>query len=228
MTRRELFLGASMLALVPLAAQANTTLTYSPGLPEARLAAGETVLIDVSAPWCGTCRAQGRAIDDLRAMNPPMMRPSPSSAWIGTPTAGRLRPKPRGAAAIHPDPDAGQRHPRHDRRRYADRQHPEPNGSGAGLGRPPRGDDRYVVDGPRGVGAGNGLDLQGHGVARLIEPDPHGIGARRAAPCDHRIRSVERGGAFYDALAVDADREPVRPVIIGKVQVERDTHLRRI
>jgi thioredoxin 1 len=69
MTRREMFLGASMLALVPLAAQANTTLTYSPGLPEARLAAGETVLIDVSAPWCSTCRAQGRAIDDLRAMN---------------------------------------------------------------------------------------------------------------------------------------------------------------
>jgi hypothetical protein len=26
-------------------------------------------------------------------------------------------------------------------------------------------------------------------------------------------------------LAVDADREPVTPVIIGKVQVERDTHL---
>jgi thioredoxin 1 len=70
MTRRELFLGASMLVLVPLAAQAQEMLTYTPGLPQERLAAGETVFIDVSAPWCSTCRAQGRAIDDLRAMNP--------------------------------------------------------------------------------------------------------------------------------------------------------------
>lgn len=70
MTRRELLLGASMLALVPFAARAQDMLTYSPGLPQERLAAGETVFIDVSAPWCGTCRAQGRAIDDLRAMNP--------------------------------------------------------------------------------------------------------------------------------------------------------------
>ena len=54
MTRRELLLGASMLALVPLAAQAQEMLTYSPGLPQERLAAGETVFIDVSAPWCGT------------------------------------------------------------------------------------------------------------------------------------------------------------------------------
>jgi cytochrome c biogenesis protein CcdA len=44
MTRRELFLGASMLALVPLAAQAQEMLTYTPGLPQERLAAGETVL----------------------------------------------------------------------------------------------------------------------------------------------------------------------------------------
>ncbi len=69
MTRRELFLGASMLALVPFTAQAQGMLTYSPGLAQERLAAGETVLIDVSAPWCSTCRAQGRAIDELRASN---------------------------------------------------------------------------------------------------------------------------------------------------------------
>lgn len=69
MTRRELFLGASMLALVPLSARAGEYLVYTPGLPEERLAAGETVLIDVFAPWCGTCRSQGRAMDDLRASN---------------------------------------------------------------------------------------------------------------------------------------------------------------
>ena len=70
MTRRELFLGASMLALVPFAAQAAQYLEYQPGLPQQRLAAGETVLIDVYAPWCGTCRAQSRAMENLRAANP--------------------------------------------------------------------------------------------------------------------------------------------------------------
>jgi thioredoxin 1 len=70
MTRRELFLGASALALMPLAARAADLIEYAPGLPEARLAAGETVLLDVYAPWCGTCRAQGRAIEELRAANP--------------------------------------------------------------------------------------------------------------------------------------------------------------
>ena len=70
MTRREVFLGASMLALVPMTARAAEILTYSPGLPQERLAAGETVLLDVFAPWCGTCRAQSRAMEDLRAANP--------------------------------------------------------------------------------------------------------------------------------------------------------------
>jgi thioredoxin-like negative regulator of GroEL len=69
MTRRELFIGASVLALLPQAASAQEMLEYSPGLPDERMAAGETVLIAVSAPWCGTCRAQGRAIDDLRSAN---------------------------------------------------------------------------------------------------------------------------------------------------------------
>jgi thiol-disulfide isomerase/thioredoxin len=70
MTRRELFFGATALALVPMTARAAGMLDYAPGLPQERLAAGETVLLDVSAPWCGTCRAQGRAIEALRAANP--------------------------------------------------------------------------------------------------------------------------------------------------------------
>lgn len=69
MTRREFFIGASALLLAPSAAHAAGMLDYVPGLPEARLAAGETVFLDVSAPWCGTCRAQGRAIEALRAEN---------------------------------------------------------------------------------------------------------------------------------------------------------------
>jgi thiol-disulfide isomerase/thioredoxin len=74
MTRRDFFIGASALALAPLMwtgpARAADMLPYSPGLPEARLAAGETVFLDVYAPWCGTCRAQSRAIEALRAANP--------------------------------------------------------------------------------------------------------------------------------------------------------------
>jgi thioredoxin-like negative regulator of GroEL len=69
MTRRELFIGASALALLPLAASASDMLSYTPGLPEDRMAAVETILITVSAPWCGTCRAQARAIDALRSEN---------------------------------------------------------------------------------------------------------------------------------------------------------------
>jgi thiol-disulfide isomerase/thioredoxin len=69
MTRRELFIGASALAILPLSARASDMLTYAPGLPEERMAAGETVLLDVFAPWCGTCRAQERAMEDLRAAN---------------------------------------------------------------------------------------------------------------------------------------------------------------
>ena len=69
MTRRELFIGASALALLPTIAAAQDMLTYAPGLPQQRMERGETVLLDVYAPWCGTCRAQSRAMEDLRAEN---------------------------------------------------------------------------------------------------------------------------------------------------------------
>jgi thiol-disulfide isomerase/thioredoxin len=69
MNRREMILGAAAIPLIPLAAQADTMLTYTPGLVADRLAAGETVLVDFSATWCSTCRAQGRVIEDLRSTN---------------------------------------------------------------------------------------------------------------------------------------------------------------
>lgn len=76
MTRRELFLGTAALAVLPLAAQAQVApmLTYEPGLPERLLAEGHTVFLDFAADWCGTCRAQGRVIEDLRASNPAYAR----------------------------------------------------------------------------------------------------------------------------------------------------------
>ena len=43
---------------------------YTPDLLAAELAAGNTVFLDFKASWCPTCKAQGRAIDALRAENP--------------------------------------------------------------------------------------------------------------------------------------------------------------
>jgi len=70
LTRRHLIASAVALSLAPLAASADTMLSYTPGLAAERLAAGDTVFLDFAADWCSTCRAQGRAIADLRASNP--------------------------------------------------------------------------------------------------------------------------------------------------------------
>ncbi len=66
---RRTFLVAGSAALLALPAHA-TMVDYTDGLVEERLAAGETVFVDFSATWCGTCRAQGRAIEALKAENP--------------------------------------------------------------------------------------------------------------------------------------------------------------
>lgn len=68
---RRTFLTTSLTAtLLPFAARAAGFVTYEPGLVQSALDAGETVLVDYSATWCGTCRRQARVIDDLRAENP--------------------------------------------------------------------------------------------------------------------------------------------------------------
>ena len=70
MNRRELFLGASALCLVPYVAAAQDHVMYTPGAVVQRLAAGETVLVDFYASWCSTCRAQERIVNALRQENP--------------------------------------------------------------------------------------------------------------------------------------------------------------
>ena len=55
--------------LLPLATQA-APLDYTPGLVDARLAAGETVFVDFKASWCSTCAAQTRVLDALKSANP--------------------------------------------------------------------------------------------------------------------------------------------------------------
>ncbi|QBY02119.1 thioredoxin [Rhodophyticola sp. CCM32] len=72
MNRRDvLILGAAASVMLPGLARAEaTTLDYTPGLAEERLAAGETILLDFSAHWCSTCRTQARVIEQLRDDNP--------------------------------------------------------------------------------------------------------------------------------------------------------------
>lgn len=68
--RRHFIIGASALGLMPFGHAARAMIDYTPGLVTERLAAGETVLVDFSAEWCSTCRAQERVISGLRAANP--------------------------------------------------------------------------------------------------------------------------------------------------------------
>lgn len=64
--------------ITALAAGATTLLTtashaavdFDEALFDAKLAAGEPVLLDFKASWCTTCRRQERVIGQLRADNP--------------------------------------------------------------------------------------------------------------------------------------------------------------
>lgn len=60
---------ASPIATTPLMAGEGTE-DYIPGLISQKLAAGETVLVDYAAEWCGVCKRQERVIEQLRAENP--------------------------------------------------------------------------------------------------------------------------------------------------------------
>jgi thioredoxin 1 len=46
------------------------TIDYSKGDIKTALANGETVFVDYSAEWCGTCKRQERVINQLRSQNP--------------------------------------------------------------------------------------------------------------------------------------------------------------
>ncbi len=70
MNRRDfMWLTAAVSLALPVAARAATA-DYSPDLLAAELAAGKTVFLDFKASWCGTCAAQGRVIEALKAADP--------------------------------------------------------------------------------------------------------------------------------------------------------------
>lgn len=68
--RHFLTLTTAASAALALPAFAAQMIEYAPGLVDAELAAGKTVLVDFSASWCSTCAAQKRVIDALQAETP--------------------------------------------------------------------------------------------------------------------------------------------------------------
>ncbi|MFK8076715.1 MAG: thioredoxin family protein [Granulosicoccus sp.] len=68
--RRRLLTAFATTLLLPLSVfAAEGTKHYEPGLVETELAAGNTVLLDFAASWCGTCKRQDRVISKLRSDN---------------------------------------------------------------------------------------------------------------------------------------------------------------
>ncbi len=71
MNRRDFIAAVGATAVLPMTAQASTGwVEYIPGLVKKRLAAGETVFLDVAADWCTTCKSQERTINALKSENP--------------------------------------------------------------------------------------------------------------------------------------------------------------
>lgn len=69
MNRRTFLATVSAAALIPALAQAET-IDYTPGALNAALDAGKPVVLDYFAPWCGTCQAQKRVVQQLFDENP--------------------------------------------------------------------------------------------------------------------------------------------------------------
>ncbi|MFM9857813.1 thioredoxin family protein [Pseudoxanthobacter sp. M-2] len=67
MISRRSILVAVVLAALPLRARAGVSTPFSPAAFERAQAEGRTILVHVTAPWCGTCRAQKRVLPEILA-----------------------------------------------------------------------------------------------------------------------------------------------------------------
>jgi thiol-disulfide isomerase/thioredoxin len=70
MNRRDFLIASSALLALPGAAFARSYVRYEAGAERALLAGDKAVLLDFSATWCSTCKAQERAMNALRKENP--------------------------------------------------------------------------------------------------------------------------------------------------------------
>ena len=71
MNRRHFLITTTALAVMPIAAlAAEEWVNYKPGVIQSLLDEGKAVMVDYSAVWCSTCKAQERVLNDLRDMNP--------------------------------------------------------------------------------------------------------------------------------------------------------------
>jgi thioredoxin len=69
MYRRSFLATLPAALLLPRLASA-APIPYAPGTIDTHLDAGETILVDFYAPWCGTCIVQHKVMDKLKAENP--------------------------------------------------------------------------------------------------------------------------------------------------------------
>lgn len=70
MNRRALILSGAATLVMPAAPALASAVNYVPGLLKKHQEAGDTVFLDFTASWCGTCRAQGRVLESLKTENP--------------------------------------------------------------------------------------------------------------------------------------------------------------
>ncbi|MBN9039208.1 MAG: thioredoxin family protein [Rhizobiales bacterium] len=64
---RRVFLAVVAVLALPLPAQSTELTPFSADAFEKAQAEGRPILVHVTAPWCGTCRAQKRVLPDLLA-----------------------------------------------------------------------------------------------------------------------------------------------------------------
>lgn len=70
MNRRTFLSACAVSGLAVMTRAANAAEDFDATAFEAKLAAGEPVLLDFKADWCSTCRRQERVIGQLRSDNP--------------------------------------------------------------------------------------------------------------------------------------------------------------